>query len=150
VWVFNVSTTAPDVAELRSTFPGDDGHLAMSVVDASEVGTVLPPSFPSSPRQGGTATINIVPAAGDRRVCSRLRKTIRSLTPGICRLVVDGHDLDSLDTVLETVDVHFIAQGACQLAVTLVDLGLDLGLGSVTVLPPAPKSSGHKGHDWDD
>jgi hypothetical protein len=147
-WVFNVSATAPDVVELRSTFPGDDGDLAMTVVDGSQVDTVLPPSFLTSPRQGETASITIVSAAGDRRVCSRLRKTIRSLTPDICRLVVDGRDLALVEnSLLETADVHFIAQGACRLVVTLVDLALDLGLGDITVLPPAPKSSGHDRDD---
>jgi hypothetical protein len=152
-WVFHVSSQAPDQVELRSTLPGDDGYLAMTmtVVDPSDTYNLQRPSFTNSPHMGGTGTIRIVPTLGDRPVCSRMRKTIQSSTPGICRLMVDGLDHDRIEnSVLDTAEVHFVAQGACKIAVTLVDLAVELDLDEVTVLPPVPKSSGSHHDDWDD
>jgi len=144
-WVFDVGPASPGEVVLRSTLPGDDAHLVMTIVDPSAIDGVAPLSGPVS--AGETRTIDVRPRAGGHPVCNRLSATVRSLTPSICGF--DHGQADSLEVSEPTAALTFLASGTCQITLVVGDLGLALAWQSVTV-SPAPIGDGGGGHHHHD
>ncbi|MGC4089134.1 MAG: hypothetical protein QM756_14865 [Polyangiaceae bacterium] len=142
-FVFDVSKDAGNLVTLTSTLEGDTSNFTLAVADAA--GLSPPVQATTAFVRGRPVTLDLRPRLGEVPVCSRLTRTLKSLTPTTC--VAHGAINGTLTTSEHSVTLDVIAVGTCTLIVAFAELSLSFELPPMVV--SSPSSSGGGG-GWDD